>query len=326
MHEHLDRALENLLSTTGTEDLFQKVLERLEDDYSQKAVREVLSLIWASRGGLSEEDLEALTGISRLKLSTLLLGLDYHLVRREGVLTFFHDYLRRAVEKRYLAQSSTREDRYRLLAAHFEQVEITPRSTLESLHALEKSGDRDRLDAVASQIERFVPLWRSDEYEVLRLWALRDLSEVTGTYRASLERWEHEQRSTEDHIAVLGAVGELFERVGAWSEAEPIARRRLDLSRRAGDRDAEVSTLSYLVDLARNLGRPEEAERIARQAEAIARELGDGRAIIRSVASRASLHADRGQYSEALACYDEWEEKARELGARLLYRMGGDCA
>ncbi len=315
-HENLGQAVTTLLATTGTEDLFQRVLERLEDDYSQKTVREVLAFLWCSRGGLTEEELAELTGIGRLNLSTLLLGLDYHLVRRDGVLTFFHDYLRRAVEKRYLRQSSMRADRYGQLAEYFERTEVTLRSTLELLHALETLGDRRGLDGVLSRIDRFTGLWKSDEHEVLRLWSTRDLSEMAEAYGAGLEQWEEGERTDEERIAVLDAVGTLYERVGAWRDAEQVARRRLERARAVEDRTGEAAALATLGMLARQLGRREEAEDLVRQAERIARELGDLRGIARAVGNRGIVHSDRGEYEEALACFAEQEQIARALGDR----------
>ena len=107
-HEDLDQKIESYLEVTGTEDLFQRVLERLEEDYSQEAVRAVMTLLSASRSGLDERELSELSGLARLKIATMMAGLDYHLVRKEGRLTFFHDYLRRAVEKRYLGDAARR--------------------------------------------------------------------------------------------------------------------------------------------------------------------------------------------------------------------------
>ena len=66
-HEELDRAIDRYLETTGTEDLFQQVLERMEEDYDKRFVRNVMCLIWASRDGLTESELVDLTGVGRLE-------------------------------------------------------------------------------------------------------------------------------------------------------------------------------------------------------------------------------------------------------------------
>ncbi|MGE3800804.1 MAG: tetratricopeptide repeat protein [Candidatus Kapaibacterium sp.] len=316
VHEHLDRTLETLLSATGTEDLFQRVLERLEDDYSQKVVREVLSLIRTSRFGLSEEDLESLTGISRLKLSTLLLGLDYHLVRRDGVLSFFHDYLRRAVEKRYLAQSSTLQDRYRMLAEHFEGGDVTLRGTRELLRALEAMGDRDRLHRELSRVERLIPLWQSEQQEVLRLWSSAELPEIVSAYEEGLSRWEGEDRTPAERMEALRVIGILHGYVGAWSVAEDLYRRLEEIAREQGDRERIATAVGNRGDVHRNRGEYDEAMACYREQEEIARERGDRLRIALATGSRGSVHTLRGEYDEALVCFEEQEKVSRDIGDR----------
>ncbi len=316
-HEQLETRIERYLKTTGTEDLFQQVLERMEDDYSQKVVREVMTLMWCSRSGLTEEELAELTGIGRLKLSTLLLGLDYHLVRRDGVLTFFHDYLRRAVEKRYLTDGGKKRQGYAELAEYFEGAPVGLRTTRELLHALEKLGERARLEAALTEIERLEEIWGGEREEVLRLWSSIPPTAVAAAYDAGLERWQQRaEPGAARQAVVVRLVADLLDRIGGWVEAERLQRQRVALLREVGDRAGASGALSSLARLTRNLGRMEEAERLAREAEDVARELGDRRSIARAMGDRGIVHYGRGEYSEALACYAESEAIARELGDR----------
>ncbi len=315
-HEQLESRIDRYLKTTGTEDLFQQVLERMEDDYGTRAVREVMALIFCSRRGLDETDLAEMTGIGRLKLSTMLSGLDYHLVRKDGVLTFFHDYLRRAVEKRYLMEASSREERYRMLAEYFEGSEVTLPRSLELLHALEALDDRTRLQAALSDIERFVDLWKSEEQEVLRLWSSYEMTEVVEAYRRGVDRWEEKERSSHEELEVRRQVAGLYDRIGAWSAAEEEQRRCLELVRATGDREVEGTTLALLAGLVRRLGRMDEAEQLARESEQIAREIGDRRSIAFAVGTRGAVRWLLCEYPEALDCYREWEQIAREMGDR----------
>src|SRR6185295_51422 len=57
---------------------------------------------------------------ARLKIATMMAGLDYHLIRKEGRLTFFHDYLRRAVEKRYLSDEAKQRSTHLQIAEYFQ--------------------------------------------------------------------------------------------------------------------------------------------------------------------------------------------------------------
>ncbi|MCB9216842.1 MAG: tetratricopeptide repeat protein [Candidatus Kapaibacterium sp.] len=317
-HEDLERRIDEYLSATGTEDLFQKVLERIEEDHGARAVRESLSALWCSRSGLSEQELSELSGFSRLKITAMTAGLDYHLVRKEGRLTFFHDYLRRAVEKRYLVQSGYRRERYRMLAEHFEQVEVTLRSTQELLHALASQGDRERLEGVLAEIGRFVLLWRSDRYEVLGYWSGIDPESIASAYRSGVEAWvQSESPSAERQAEVLGSIAAMYFAVSNWVEAERVQRHRLSLLQELKDRVGESHALSLVSMLAKNLGRMEEAEELVRSAEQLARELGDQQSIAAALGTRALMKSTRGEYADALACLAEQEKIARESGDRL---------
>jgi tetratricopeptide (TPR) repeat protein len=88
------------------------VLDRFEEDYGKDLVRQIMSYVWASKQGLTEDDFMALTKLQCAEASQLLIALEYHLVQRQGYIRFFHDYLREAVVKKYL---STNEEQ---LAAH----------------------------------------------------------------------------------------------------------------------------------------------------------------------------------------------------------------
>ncbi len=121
-HEDLESQIDRYLATTGTEDLFQVVLHRFEQDFGESLVRDILSLIWATRTGLSEIELQELIGVSRMEIASVVIALDYHFLRNEGLLTFFHDFLRRAVEKRYLPDEPAQVAKHLILADYFEKV------------------------------------------------------------------------------------------------------------------------------------------------------------------------------------------------------------
>jgi len=115
--EALDARIDHYLKATTVDRLFALVLERLEADYEKEKpglVRDVTALIWASRRGLSETELLELLGtpdnpMPRAFWSPLCLALEDSLVRRSGLLTFFHDFLRQAVAERYLPAPRTKD-------------------------------------------------------------------------------------------------------------------------------------------------------------------------------------------------------------------------
>ena len=136
-HELLSDRVTRSLATSNTDELFQAVLERMEGDFGTEQVRDVMSLLWAARTGLAESELVDVTGISRLDISMITMSLDYHLLRRDGLLTFFHDFLRRAVEARYLTGEEDKRVRHLALADYFEKIvdELVEKELAESVEA-----------------------------------------------------------------------------------------------------------------------------------------------------------------------------------------------
>jgi tetratricopeptide (TPR) repeat protein len=326
-HEHLERTLTTLLSTTGTEDLFQRVLERLEDDYSQKVVREVMSLLWCSRGGLSELELAELTGISRLKLSTLLLGLDYHLVRRDGLLGFFHDYLRRAVGKRYLPEESRRVAGHRQLAEHFQRQEPSLRMARELLWQYEQIGDDAGVVDVLARLEVLRLLWsRGDEYEVLGQWSRLSAKghDPEAVYRESLERYINDETQSAGHVAVLETIGMLLERLGVWSGAIEVYERMLTLAIQQGDRARGASAEHLLGIMKLRRGEYKEALQRLEHARNLYEEQNDRIGISSVFGNIGVVYYNLGEYDRALECYQRKLSIAEELGdhRNIAYAIG----
>ncbi|HVK37339.1 MAG TPA: DUF4062 domain-containing protein [Candidatus Kapabacteria bacterium] len=312
-HEELAERVDGYLRSTSTEDLFQRVLERLEDDYSQKMVREVMSLLWCSRSGLSETELSELTGIGRLRLSTLLIGLDYHLVRRDGTLTFFHDYLRRAVEMRYLSEEPTRQERFRQSAAHFERAPVTMRSTRELVHALVSAGNRKQLADTLATIERFMVLNEGEaRFELLGHWSeLAGEFDIVESTQAGLQRYRDAHGTVPP--MVLERVSKLLEDVGRWKEAEALQRERLSMATAEADQAAEASSRAALGRLLRMQGDHDGAFEELTRARELFDAVGDRAGLSYVVGSLGIMHYLRAEYERALACYDEQERTSREL-------------
>lgn len=108
--EQVSQRLEGYLTARNVPQLFTQILERLEKDYRKPAgiVADALSLLWAAPRGLTEGELRQLLGsrerpLPAARWSPLFLALQESLVSRNGYLGFFHNYLRQAVQKRYMS-------------------------------------------------------------------------------------------------------------------------------------------------------------------------------------------------------------------------------
>lgn len=316
-HEQLPQHVDAYLQTTGTEDLFQAVLERMENDYGARAVRDVMSRLWGSRFGLGELALVELTGLSRLKLSAMLSGLDYHLVRNEDRYTFFHDYLLRAVEKRYLNDPARRDELWRQLVDFFEQAVVTPKSVQELVHAYSHLGDEDGVLRTLSRVDRFIAMSdeRSNRYEVLSAVARMDQNRVAEAWTTALAHWERTSSPDGDEYqSTSSLVVAYLSALGKDTEAIPILDRMIDRARLANDRGAELAALILLSNSCTMTSALSEARGHAARAIAIARELGDKSTICAALGAMSNVHLTAGELDMALDCLDERLELLAELG------------
>ena len=120
-HETLTQQLEDYLTANSVDALYAKVLARLELDVGREPVEKVMTALWASRAGLSETELRAISGVAPLQWAPIDLGLEGAFGRNGNGLVFDHDYLRQAVEDRYLPGEEVRRQAHSELADWFEK-------------------------------------------------------------------------------------------------------------------------------------------------------------------------------------------------------------
>jgi len=142
VHEELQNRLDYYLLSQTIDDLFERVIERIETDCDPKLVRNALTAIWASRSGLAETELMLILG--RDQSGTVNLGdgdeglaepislphafwapirnaLDDMLIEMNGRITFAHDYVRLAVRDRYLPTADGQRRAHRKLGQWFSE-------------------------------------------------------------------------------------------------------------------------------------------------------------------------------------------------------------
>lgn len=103
VHKELDNRINYYLSATSIPGFFDKVLQRMEKDYSEGLVCHALSLIAVSEHGLSEDELLDILDLKQRPIEWHLFFCAFynHFVVKNGLITFSHQYIANAVEKRY---------------------------------------------------------------------------------------------------------------------------------------------------------------------------------------------------------------------------------
>jgi nephrocystin-3 len=110
LHEQIKVRLDYYLESQTVDDLFERVLERVEGDCGQAAVQASMEAIWASRAGLAEQEILKLCNLAPLEWATIRAALDDVLIDSAGRITFAHDYLRIAISDRYLKGNNALDD------------------------------------------------------------------------------------------------------------------------------------------------------------------------------------------------------------------------
>ena len=119
-HEILAHQLDNYLKAQSVDALYAKVVERLEADVGRKPVQKVMTALWASRAGLSESELLAITKVKPMQWAPIDLGLEGAFGRNGERLVFDHNYLRQAVKARYLSTQESQREAHNTIAIYFE--------------------------------------------------------------------------------------------------------------------------------------------------------------------------------------------------------------
>ena len=125
--ELLDTQISRYLSKETIGELFDFVLSRMEVDYNPDTghvslVQDALRALACSRFGLSEFELQQIVDAPRIFFSGFFLSIQQSLTNRNGLLHFFHDFLRLTIDARYFSSSSTcsaRRETHAQLARYF---------------------------------------------------------------------------------------------------------------------------------------------------------------------------------------------------------------
>ena len=317
-HERLDNEIDRYLEADTVPALYETILERYEQDYERDRpglVRDAMALLWAARRGLSEPELLDLLGtdgepLPRARWSPLYLAAEQALVSGSGLISFFHDYLREAVEHRYLPTGAARDEAHLRLADYFESRDLGSRRTDELPWQLTEAHAWRRLYDLLADLSFFEEAWRADEFRVKVYWSQVEAASqlrLTDAYRAVLDRPDRHSDYVWDVSILLYATGHPV-------EALSLQGHLVEHYRRVGDRWALATVLSNQAVILRDRGDLDEAMALHKQQERICRELGNKAGLSSSLGSQALILYARGDLDGAMALHKQQERTCRELG------------
>ena len=114
-YEQLESRINYYLSATSIPDFFDRVLIRMEEDYSanQDLVHHVLTLISVSERGLSEEEIMAIVDCQERDWKLFFCAFYNHFIIKDGIISLSHQYVTHAITNRYALSNTDVSAQYR---------------------------------------------------------------------------------------------------------------------------------------------------------------------------------------------------------------------
>jgi len=319
-HEALDDLINQYLAADSLPEMFQLKLGRLEADFENDQpglVRRALSMLRAARFGLSEVELLEVLGEPDQPLpgrfwSPLSLALESSLVNRDGLLSFYHDYLRQAVEERYLKDEQSQTNAHLTLADYFDrQKEITERKLDELPWQLSKAKDWQRLYESLADLNVLVTLFYYGKTDLMTYWAMVEAnSNLTRiqAYQHVLDNPNTIQLSTLYWLSIVFMVS------GYLNEAMALHKEEESICRQLGNLNGLQISLGNQALILMNWGKLDEAMALHKETESICRQLGNLDELSASLGNQANILYNWGRLEDAMALHKEEEFICRQLG------------
>ena len=130
-HEQLTAHIDMLLTAQTVDDIFERVLERIEMDVGAARVKRAMVGLWSSRHGLSDTEVTKMCNVSLMDWAAIRLRLDDALYDDAGRSKCAHDYLRKAIQDRYLPSQKNQRGAHYKAAQWWSAQEVDARMISE---------------------------------------------------------------------------------------------------------------------------------------------------------------------------------------------------
>jgi tetratricopeptide (TPR) repeat protein len=313
VHEDLQKRLEHYLSCQTIDDLFERILERVEKDCGKKQVRTVMTAIWASRAGLIEKEILSIANLSPAIWAAMRHTFDDSLLDTNGRITFAHDYLSVAVKNRYLSASSTQVRAHQNLAQWFKGRPADARRAEEEPYQWQQAHNYTKLQRCLLDREMFEAIEETfGTQTLLSYWIVLEAKRSVDTALACRRAWNR-WAAKGTGSALANSVAKLARflinagRIGvpALALAKEAVRRMSET--RGPNHTMTLSARSALATLHTDAGRYDQSLAIQQDVlEQCKRKLGLDHSDSQSTMGNiALLLTYMGLYAQAQSIYDE---------------------
>lgn len=341
--EELQKTTETYLSARGPAELFDLILTRWEQDFDQagetpRFIRNALCLIACSRFGLSEAELLDLLAQGEHPMphrhwAPFYLAAENALSQNAGLLRFGHQYLRRAVESRWLKHSETKKAYRLVIANYFARRELGPRTAAELPWQLKQSAENDRLRATLNDLNLALEILDRFPGELLGYWVWLGEERSIGKVYVDLVRSTAQRLRwpTETTSSIATKIADFLTDAAVYPQAEELYRYALKLDEEISAQPGlnTATKLIKLSDLLVLTSRTMEGEaKLLRAIEILdAQSNKESVLLIRALLSLATAQEARGELAQshcrrALSIAEEHYGSRDPLVATCLAQLG----
>lgn len=317
VYEVLNEQIANYLKAITPNELYGLILKRMEKDYEGHCpgmVKKAFSCIWASRHGLSENEILDLLGkkdkpLARAFWSPLYLALEESLVSRNGLLFFFHDYLAQAVYDKYIQNSQGEKLTHQQLGHYFHNTELSTRKANELPWQFWMAGDQDNLRKVLQDLDVFNLTWYFNNIDTKTYWTFLE-KQKPGTV---IRSYQNVLKNPSGYSEYTWNLSSLFEHFGYNREAYAL-QSSIAASCKEDDELRYAQIISNQANILIYESQWEKAMSLIEEAEQICRRLDDKAGLNVCTNQKGNIMADRGEFREALNLFQKSETLSEELG------------
>jgi nephrocystin-3 len=311
VYEEYETHLITCLDSQNERELFQHVLSRLEGIYGEDSVRSVMRAIWAARYGLTENELLEITGRTRLDLSLLIAGLDYHLMQPAGLYTFFHQYLRDAVRERYITSDKDEREAHAHIARYFADTPISSRRVNEEPWQWQQAQDWVSFRKTLTNISMLELLLEDNErMELMRYWAaLKEHYDLGETYKTAIHKHKEICTDQSNFADLSTKLGDALTAASSYKDAQYHILAALDIRKKLLGEDnlKTAQTMNDLATVYYHNGSFIEAESLLKRMVAICEKILDKNdtVITKGLNDLATMYYAQGKLDEAEKSFED---------------------
>lgn len=327
-HEQLSSRLDHYLTSITVDDLFERVLERIEQDHGADTLCEIMTALWATRAGLREEEILGYSGLKPMHWAYIRNALGPTLIDASGRLIFAHDYMRIAVSDRYMAGNNTignegqseealnlRQAAHKKLVKWFEKYAFKDGQTIisneraaeEIPYQWQQAQDWKKLQSILTKQKMLIAiLEHRSEQELLSYWLALKIkinSNIEIQYEKAWYEWIFDP---EKEAALAQRVGWFLNYSGCQSFTEKLFQKSLNLFIGIYGAEHEYTSTAFtsLGNFLSKKGDYRDAEPLLRQALEVRKKIAPNHHYTAdSYNNLASLLDDEGKFEEAEILY-----------------------